>query len=81
MLDEIKYTFLHVNKGFVYTIKELFTRPGQSIKEFIEGKRIKHYKPLLLVFVLAGINGYLASQMNMREMMQDYDIASSLAHS
>lgn len=57
--DEIKYTVLHVNKGLLYTIKQLFTRPGHTVREFLEGKRVQHYKPILLLFVLAGINGLL----------------------
>ncbi len=59
ILDEIKYTFLHINGGLIYTCKELLTRPGDMVREFIEGKRVKHYKPILLVFVLAGISTLL----------------------
>ena len=38
----------------------MLTRPGDMVREFIEGKRVKHYKPILLVFVLAGISTILA---------------------
>ena len=37
----------------MYSGKQLFTRPGHAIREFIEGKRIKHLKPISLVIVLA----------------------------
>ncbi|RZJ67766.1 MAG: DUF3667 domain-containing protein [Flavobacterium sp.] len=57
--DEAKYVFLHFNGGLMYSVKALFTRPGDSIREFIEGKRVHHYKPILLLFVLAGIYGVL----------------------
>jgi len=42
-----------VNKGLVYTIKELFSRPGNSIREYIQGKRIRHrnYIELLLIVI------------------------------
>ena len=70
--DEVNYTILHFNKGFMFTVKELFTRPGDSIREFLEGKRVHHYKPILLVFVLAGINGYLSMKLDMKSMMQQY---------
>jgi hypothetical protein len=56
---EIQHGLFHLDKGILYTTKELFTRPGHSIKEFIEGKRIKHFKPVSLVLVLAGILGLL----------------------
>lgn len=57
--DEIKYTFLHINKGLLYSVKQLIVRPADTVREFIEGKRIGHYKPILLLVVLAGINGLL----------------------
>lgn len=59
ILEELKYTFLHINNGLLFTAKQLYTRPGNTVREFIEGKRVKHYKPILMVFVLAGINGLL----------------------
>lgn len=57
--DELKYTFLHINNGLLFTSKQLFIRPGDMVREFIEGKRVRHYKPILMVFVLAGITGLL----------------------
>ncbi len=68
--DEVKYTFLHVNKGLLYTAKQLLTRPGAMVKEFIEGKRIQHYKPILFVFVLAGINGLLNHYLPMERIFK-----------
>lgn len=59
IFDELKYTFLHLNGGLLYTCKQLLVRPGDMVREFIEGKRVKHYKPILLVFVLAGITTLL----------------------
>lgn len=56
---ELQHGFLHVDKGIFFTIKELFTRPGNSIREFIEGRRVRHFKPLSLVIILAGLYGFL----------------------
>jgi hypothetical protein len=56
---EIQHGFLHLDKGIFYTAKELFTRPGHSIREYIEGKRVKHFKPISLVLVLAGTLGLM----------------------
>ncbi|HKO78615.1 MAG TPA: DUF3667 domain-containing protein [Flavobacterium sp.] len=50
---DIQHGLLHFDNGITYTGKQLFTRPGHSIREFIEGKRVKHFKPLSLVMVLA----------------------------
>ena len=56
---DIQHGLFHFDSGIFYTAKQLFTRPGHSIREFIEGKRIKHFKPISLVMVLA--TAYIAS--------------------
>ncbi|MFH6989741.1 DUF3667 domain-containing protein [Flavobacterium collinsii] len=56
---DIQHGLLHFDVGIPYSIKELFSRPGHSIREFIEGKRVKHFKPLSLVVVLATLYGLL----------------------
>ncbi len=56
---DIQHGLFHLDKGMFYTAKELFTRPGHSIREYIEGKRVKHFRPVSLVIVLAGIYGLL----------------------
>lgn len=56
---DIQHGLLHFDKGILYSGKELFTRPGHSIREFIEGKRIRHFKPISLVIVLATLYGFL----------------------
>lgn len=58
---DIQHGLLHFDKGLFYTLKQLFTRPGHSIREFLEGKRINHFKPLSLVIVLATICGLLST--------------------
>ena len=45
---DIQHGLFHFDSGILYTAKQLFTKPGMAIKEFIEGNRIKHFKPLLL---------------------------------
>jgi hypothetical protein len=50
---DIQHGLFHFDSGITYTAKQLFTRPGNSIREFVEGKRVKHFKPLSLVMVLA----------------------------
>lgn len=59
--DEIQYTVLHMNKGFLYSIKKILKGPGKTAREFVEGNRVNHYKPILLVFVVAGISAFLTN--------------------
>ena len=45
----------NVNKSFFFTIKELFIRPGHSIREYIQGKRIRHINAFSLLILLIAI--------------------------
>lgn len=60
LLNEMQYTILHTNKGFFFTVKSLIKNPGKTALEFINGKRVNHYKPILLAFVLTGLTTFLA---------------------
>ncbi|MDR6761977.1 magnesium-transporting ATPase (P-type) [Flavobacterium sp. 2755] len=59
----IKHDFIHgifhFDKGFFYTIKELFTRPGHSIREYVQGKRAKHYNYFATIILLLAIGYFL----------------------
>lgn len=57
--EELQYTILHTNKGFLYSIKSILKNPGKTAKEFIDGNRVNHYKPILMAFVLSGISTFL----------------------
>jgi len=56
---DLQHGFFHFDKGILFTIKELFTRPGHAIREFIEGKRVKFFKPVSLTILLATLYGLL----------------------
>lgn len=58
--DEFQYTVLHTNKGLLYSVKNILRNPGKTAREFIDGNRVKHYKPLLLVFVVSGISTFIS---------------------
>jgi hypothetical protein len=60
IFDEIEYTFLHVNKGLLFSAKNILKNPGKTAKEFIDGNRVNHYKPILLAFVLSGISTFIS---------------------
>lgn len=50
----------HFDSGFFYTLKELFTRPGDSIREFVQGKRVRHFNYFTLVVLLLTIIYFLS---------------------
>ncbi|RZK54417.1 MAG: DUF3667 domain-containing protein [Pedobacter sp.] len=50
----------HFDSGFLFTIKELFTRPGHSVREFIQGKRAKHFNYFTAVILLLTITYFVS---------------------
>lgn len=46
---------LQLNRGFLFSLKELFTRPGDTIREYLQGKRRSHTSPVALVLTLSSI--------------------------
>lgn len=77
--DEIQYTLLHTNKGFFYSLKKIIQNPGKTTKEFLDGNRVNHYKPILLVFVLAGLSTFISYKwLHMDDIMTEYFNNSNL---
>lgn len=71
--EELQYTVFHTNKGLLYSLKNILKNPGKTAKEFIEGNRVNHYKPILLVFVLSGIATFISFKvLNLKEIMSAY---------
>jgi hypothetical protein len=71
--EELQYTLLHTNKGFLYSVKMLIKSPGRTTAEFIAGNRVNHYKPILLLFILSGIIVFLSNILfNAAEIAQRY---------
>ena len=78
LIDEVQYTFLHTNKGFFYTLKNLIKNPGKTAREYIEGNRTKHYKPILLTFVLCGLSVLFTHYViDMDALMKNYTSESN----
>lgn len=58
--DELQYSLLHTNKGFFYSVKSIARNPGKTAREFVDGNRVNHYKPILLVLLLSGISAFVS---------------------
>ena len=48
---ELEHSVLHMDRGILYSLKELMLRPGQLIRNYLEGRRAGIVKPLLLVMM------------------------------
>ena len=62
---------LMINKRFFFSLKELMTRPGHSIRDFLEGKRINHYNAFGLLLLLIATTYLIGeySHVNLTDIM------------
>ncbi|MDR1055043.1 MAG: DUF3667 domain-containing protein [Prevotellaceae bacterium] len=58
LLSQIQSVF-NIDRGFFFTIKELLVRPGETIRNYVEGKRIRYFKPFSFTFLAATIYALL----------------------
>lgn len=49
------HAIFHFDKGLFFSVKELFTRPGHTTREYINGKRVSHinYFSMLVLLIMA----------------------------
>ena len=48
LLHEVAHTFWHLEKGFLYTLKELAIKPGTTQRRYLSGIRRRYQKPFPL---------------------------------
>ena len=61
---EIPHSVWHYDSGILFTLRELVTRPGYTIRDFLNGKRVKHYRPLALLLILGAILVFASHSLN-----------------
>ncbi|MGQ7855049.1 DUF3667 domain-containing protein [Pedobacter sp. WC2501] len=61
----------HVDKGILFTLKALFTRPGHSVREFIQGKRVPYFSFVTLILLILTVSSLIApyTHFNMSDLM------------
>jgi hypothetical protein len=50
---ELEHSVLHMDRGVLYSLRELMLRPGHLMRAYLEGQRAKQVKPLLLLMITA----------------------------
>lgn len=55
LVEELEFNFLHINKGMLYTIKELALKPGYTIKSYLSGKRVQYFKPFAFLLIWGSV--------------------------
>jgi len=75
LTEEFLHFFTHAEHSFFYTTRSLFTRPGEIVKEFLDGKRKKVHKPITFILIWFAIYklistgyDYLISSMELEKL-------------
>lgn len=55
LLEIVIHTFAHIEKGFLYTSKELLIRPGKTMHDYLTGHRKKLESPVGYIVVWVGL--------------------------
>lgn len=55
LIKDLFYSIFQVDKGFFFTFIAMISRPGNAIREYLDGKRVKYYQPISYVLVLSTI--------------------------
>lgn len=64
MPHDVLHSIWHVDKGILYTLRTMIRRPGPTIREYLAGKRVDHFRPLSLLFFITGVYALLFSALH-----------------
>lgn len=57
--QQVRHATVDVDKGFFFTIREMFLRPGETLRNYLEGKRVNYSNPFFFVLLTAGFASLL----------------------
>lgn len=60
---EVQHGIFHVDRGILFTMKQLCLRPGHAVREYLDGKRKRYFPPFTLVMVLAAVSVVILSML------------------
>jgi hypothetical protein len=73
---EFLHGFYHVHSGLLFTIRELFIRPGETLRGYIYGKRVKYFNPFTYLLLISLVGGFLYKWSGVPEHLNENLLAS-----
>ena len=71
LLHDIPHSIWHVDHGVFYTLRELVLRPGQTLRRYLAGERIRFFRPLALLLLLTGLASFLMLIFHIDQVMAE----------
>jgi hypothetical protein len=56
---DIPHSVFHLDKGFLFTIRQMTLRPGKAVNEFLDGKRVNYFRPLMFLIITGSMAGLI----------------------
>ncbi|MEZ5039660.1 MAG: DUF3667 domain-containing protein [Saprospiraceae bacterium] len=78
ILRDLFQTIVNLEKGFWYTMKELFLRPDQVIKAYLGGATIKYYNPFRYYLIIIAVVALLNVSLGIYDLQQS-DLRETLS--
>jgi hypothetical protein len=73
LLHDLVHSIWHVDKGVLYTLKQMLTRPGAAIQEYMAGRRAQHFRPITYLLLLSGVSMVLLNMLDLHPKPQTVD--------
>ncbi len=73
VIHDFIHGVFHLDKGFLFTVKELVIRPGHSVREYIQGKRVDHFNYFTGFILLLAVGHFIGnySQITGDQLFED----------
>ncbi len=62
ILSDAIFSVVKINRGFLFTARELSLRPGRAIGNYIAGQRVTYYAPHKYLFFIGAVTSFLTSR-------------------
>ncbi len=62
ILQDTLFSVVQINRGFIFTAKELCLRPGKAIQRYLEGQRVTYFPPHKYLFFIGAVTSFLTSR-------------------
>lgn len=78
---EIFHAVTHTDKGIFFLIKELFLRPGITVREYVDGKRKRYFNPFTFLLLMMALQLFVLRKTDYYNVFNKVmaDVAVSIA--
>ncbi|SDX69357.1 Protein of unknown function [Hymenobacter psychrophilus] len=64
VLHDLPHSVWHVDKGIAYTLRQMLTRPGDTLREYMAGQRAQHFRPVTYLLLITAVAVLLMSSIH-----------------